>query len=535
MRRPLVFAAALAAALVLVGASAAAPLFVLTGRGWGHGIGMSQYGAYGYALHGSSYGQILSHYYRGTGLGTRTAVVRVLLASSRASVTIGSAAPFKAGTARIGAGTWKVTVALDGKLKLVKGTTTRKFSSPTTFRPGTAALALGGQHYRGSIVLRASNKRVWALNVLGLDPYVKGVVPQEMPPSWHLAALKAQAVAARTYALAAGGHCGWFGRGVMCRDTRDQVYGGRGAEEVSTNRAVDETARKVLLHGGAPASTFFFSTSGGKTAAKHHEWGGAPVPYLVSVADPYEGFSRHHRWGPDAFDDCSGSPKDCVYTGANMGRLLGVTGLRDMTVVRNASSRVAQVNLTRASGPASRSGSDVRFRLGLRSTWFSVGVLRLTPSRRVIEWGKGASLAVLARGVPNVTLQRRPYSGAWRNVRGVSGSLTLAIAPRITTWFRLSAPSATGSLARVAVRPKLRFAQAQSPGSLTGTMGPKLAGATVAVQRRRIDGTWRKVATATVNANGVWKATFNVTSGTYRAFSAPGNGYVPGTSPARVF
>ncbi|MGH2996014.1 MAG: SpoIID/LytB domain-containing protein [Gaiellaceae bacterium] len=535
MRRPFVLATAVAAALVLVGAAAAAPLFVLTGRGWGHGIGMSQYGAYGYALHGSSYGQILAHYYPGTGLGTRSKAVEVLLASSRSSVTIGSAANFKAGTAQIGAGTWKVTVALDGRLKLVKGAVTRKFSSPTTFKPGTAALALGGNHYRGSIVLRASNKLVWALNVLGLDPYVKGVVPQEMPPSWHLAALKAQAVAARTYALAAGGHCSWFTRSVMCPDTRDQVYGGKDAEEVSTNRAVDETARKVLLHGGAPASTFFFSTSGGKTAAKHHEWGGAPVPYLVSVADPHEAFSPHHRWGPDALDDCSGSARDCVYSAADMGRLLGVTGLRDMTVVRNASSRVAQVNLSRASGPASVDGSDVRFRLGLRSTWFFIGVLRLTPSAHVIEWGKGASLAALTRGVANVTLQRRPHAGAWGNLRGVSGSLTVAIAPRITTWFRLSSPSATGSLARVAVRPKLRFGQDQSPGSLTGTMGPKLAGATVAVQRRRVDGTWKKVGTATVNASGVWKATFNVTSGTYRAYSAPGNGYVPGTSPTRVF
>jgi hypothetical protein len=180
-------------------------------------------------------------------------------------------------------------------------------------------------------------------------------------------------------------------------------------------------------------------------------------------------------------------------------------------------------------------GSAVRFRLGLRSTWFSVGVLRLTPSARVLEWGKSASLAVLARGVANVTLQRRPYSGVWANVRGVSGSLTVAIAPRITTRFRLSSRSATGSLVRVAVRPKLRFAQEQSPGSLRGTMGPKLAGSTVAVQRRRTDGTWRKVATATVNANGVWKATFTVFAGTYRAYSAPGNGYVPGVSPTRVF
>jgi stage II sporulation protein D len=534
MRRTFVFAAAVVVALVLVGASAAAPLFVLSGRGWGHGIGMSQYGAFGFALNGSTYSEILAHYYRGTTLGTRSAQVRVLLAASRSSVTIGSAATFQAGTAQVGAGTWKVRVAPDGKLRLVKGAAARKVPSPTTFRPGAASLTLGGKHYRGSIVLRASNQLVWALNALGLDPYVKGVVPQEMPPSWHLQALKAQAIAARTYALAAGGHCSWFTQSVMCPDTRDQVYGGMDAEEVSTNRAVDETSRRVVLHGGALATTYFFSTSGGKTAAKDHEWGGAPVPYLVSVRDPHEAFSPHHRWGPDAFEDCSGSTRDCVYSAAQMGRLLSATGLRDLTIVRNASSRVARVNLSRASGPASVDGSELRARLGLRSTWFFIGVLRLTPSQRVVEWGRGASLDVLARGVANVTLQRRRHGDVWTNVRRVSGHRTIPVAPRITTWYRLSSPSGTGSLARVAVRPRLRFAPEQSPGSLAGTMRPKLEGATVGVQRL-VSGVWRKVATATVNANGVWKATFNVRAGTYRARCAPGNGYVPGTSPTRVF
>ena len=86
-----------------------------------------------------------------------------------------------------------------------------------------------------------------------------------MPSSWHAEALKAQAVAARSYALAAGGHCSWFGQSVMCRDTRDQVYGGQGGEAASSNAAVDATAGKVLASGGAVATTFFFSTSGGRT------------------------------------------------------------------------------------------------------------------------------------------------------------------------------------------------------------------------------------------------------------------------------
>lgn len=534
MRRPLVFAAVVAAALVLAGASAAAPLLILKGRGWGHAIGMSQYGAQGYALRGSTYAKILAHYYPGTQLGTRSATVRVLLASSRASLTIGSAAPFKAGAATLSAGTWTVTVAAGGKLKLVKGAVTRRAAGRTTFKPGAEPLALAGSRYRGKALLRASQRRVWALNVLGLDAYVKGVVPQEMPTTWHLHALRAQAAAARSYALAAGGHCSWFGLSVMCPDTWDQVYGGKDAETARSNRAVDDTPRKVLLHNGAPATTFFFSTSGGKTAAKHHEWGGSAIPYLVSVPDPHEAFSPHHFWGPDAFEDCSGSARDCVYTAGELSKLIGTGGLRDMTVVRNASSRVARVNLSRASGPASLTGAELRTKLGLRSTWFSIGVLRLTPSARAIEWGKSVSLGVLVRGVPNVTLQRKRHGGGWEEKRAVRGSLTLAVGPRITTWFRLSSPVAAGSTARIAVKPKLRFASEQNPGTLTGTMGPKLQGATVIVQRLE-GGVWRNKATATVNANGVWRATFNRTSGRYRAYSAPGNGYAPGTSPTRIF
>ncbi|MGH3015362.1 MAG: SpoIID/LytB domain-containing protein, partial [Gaiellaceae bacterium] len=347
MRRLLPAAIALVVALACATASQSAITFVFKGKGWGHGIGLSQYGTQGLAQNGRTYDQILGHFYQGTTLGTRSATIRVRLAAARSFVNLGSAATFKAGTANVGGGAaWRVTAPPGGGIRLTRSGTTRNFPSPTTFRPGSASLVLNGRSYRGTIVVRRSGSTVWALNVLGLDPYVKGVVPQEMPTSWHAEALKAQAVAARSYALAAGGHCSWFGTSVMCPDTSDQVYGGRSAEAASSNAAVDATAGRVVLSGGAVATTFFFSTSGGKTASIADEWGSAPQPYLVSVPDPFDTISPHHSWGPgDPQADCSGTAPDCVWSGAALKRKMGArvpAGLTDLVVTaRNGSSRVS--------------------------------------------------------------------------------------------------------------------------------------------------------------------------------------------------
>jgi stage II sporulation protein D len=536
MRRFLLLTAMTALALALAAEAAAAPLFVISGRGWGHGIGMSQYGAQGFALNGRTSAQILSHYYPGTTRATRSAQIRVLLASRRSALTIGSTAQFTAGTTTLGAGTWTATVAADGKIKLVKGTTTRKVASPTVFRAGSAPLRLGGDRYRGTITLRASAGLLWALNSLGLDAYVKGVVPQEMPPSWKHEALKAQAVAARSYALAAGGHCSWFGQSVMCPDTSDQVYGGMEAEEPSTNAAVDATAGKVVEHAGAVAVTFFHSTSGGKTAAVHHEWGGEPVPYLTSVDDPHDSISPYHRWGPRNRTGCPASEPDCVYTAAEMGRLIGARGVRDLTVERNASSRVAQVNVVRSSGPSALSGASMRLKLELRSTWFSIGVLRVTPERTRILWDQAVSVAALARGVSGAVLQRRPAGGEWRDVQAISGSETVTLRLRRSNTFRLASPVATGAAVTVNVAARINFAASQpaNGSALVGAVRPKLlAGNEVHVQKRRPDGSWRTVATPVVNPDGVFRARFSVTPGVYRAVIVPpkSTGLVRGISP----
>jgi stage II sporulation protein D len=537
MRRLLPVAIALVVALSCAAAAQPAVTFVFKGKGWGHGIGLSQYGTQGFALNGRTYDEILAHFYQGTTLGNRSATIRVRLASSRGFVNLGSPATFKAGTANVGGGAaWRVTAPPGGGIRLTRSGTTRNFPSPTTFRPGSASLVLNGRSYRGTIIVRRSGSTVWALNVLGLDPYVKGVVPQEMPTSWHAEALKAQAVAARSYALAAGGHCSWFGTSVMCPDTSDQVYGGRSAEAASSNAAVDATAGRVVLNGGAVATTFFFSTSGGKTASIADEWGSAPQPYLVSVPDPFDGISPHHSWGPgDPQTDCSGTAPDCVWTGAALKTKMGTrvpAGLTDLVVTaRNGSSRVSTVRANGAGAPKTFTGATARSVLGLRSTWFTIGVLRLAGAG-TIEWGKSRALPALVRNLSAVQLQRRPAGGTWLNVRAVQGAMTITAGPRVTTFYRLRNASAATAPVRVAVRPQLRFTANQPPGGLRGTMRPVRPGRTIQVQRRTSAGTWRTVDTAVVNGDGVWRAVFNVTPGVYRAYAgSPGGGLVPGASP----
>jgi stage II sporulation protein D len=521
-------------ALVLAATAQPATTFVFKGRGWGHGIGLGQYGAQGLALNGRTYSQILAHFYRGTSQVNRSATIRVLLVAGSGSLRLGSDATFNGGGGAFSEGTWVVSAGAAGRLKLVKGSVTRTVADNTTFTRGTAFLEVGGVKYRGSITVRRSGSSVWALNTLGLNDYVKGVVPREMPSSWHAEALKAQAVAARSYALAAGGHCSWFGTSVMCRDTRDQVYGGQGGEAASTNAAVNATSGKVIASGGVVATAFFFSTSGGKTAAKHHEWGPPAISYLSSVNDPFDNISPHHTWGPlDSEVDCPPSPgRDCVWTGSHMKSILGSrapNGLSDMTVTRNASSRVANVTATGASGTTSISGGTMRSVLGLRSTWFTIGVMRITGGG-TINKGQTKILPALARNLTGVRLQRRRLNETtWTNLREISGAVNISAHPSVTTLYRLTSASGSTVAVRVTVRPTVQFTGEYTSRSLSGFAGEELTGEVVQVQRQTPGGAWQTVGTGIVREDGAWTADLLVVPGVYRAYSAPGGG-AAGTS-----
>src|SRR5438093_828372 len=408
MRRTL-----LLVSVLLLGAASASPArvadatpagpatFVVTGHGWGHGVGFSQYGAYGYAQKGTGYAKIVLHYFPGTTLGAApVSRVRVLLTSGLKSLQLGSAQDFRVRDATgalhdVAAGTYTLTPAL--KLAVDGETKPRALPGPLVFQPGAAPLQL--KHpYRGAIQVDTPDGKLRAINLVGLEQYLYGVVPSEMPFSWHPEALKAQAVAARSYALATR-KTGAFD---LYPDTRSQVYLGIDHEKPSTNSAVDATAGQVVLYQGEVAKTYFFSTSGGRTASAEDVWG-EPVPYLVSVPDPYDSISPYHNWGPFAF------------TGAKLAKLLKIKGQQviDLQPELNASGRIKTLNVVGTKSTIPVDGATLRKSLGLRSTWFSVGVLSLTAPNAPVVYGSRVRLNGIARGLGQAMLQQQQQGTAW--------------------------------------------------------------------------------------------------------------------------
>ena len=503
------------------------PVFVINGRGWGHGVGMSQWGANGFARRGTTYDRILTHYYRGTSLGEApVAKVRVLLATGQRSLTISSKAAFRvrdaSGEARaLPAGKQVIGPGLKVQAKGVK----RKvaLTGPLVFLPGAEPLELG-KRYRGTIQVDVQGGRLRAINIVGLEQYLYGVVPAEVPDDWPAEVLKAQAVAARTYALATRKTAGDFD---LYSDVRSQVYRGIDEEEVSTNQAVDETAGEVLQYRGRIIITYFFSTSGGRTASIADAWpGSTPVPYLVSVEDPYDSLSPHHTWGP------------VVVPAARLDRVLKTPGrLTDVRTQVNPSARVTMVTGIGSLGQAGLRGSDVRRELGLRSTWFRVGVLQLPLLTRPLTYGTAGRLTGIARGVGRPVLEQR-VGASWRTVATVqpqaSGAFSVVVRPTVTAQYRLNAGSARTAVTRVGVAPKIVLNPVTDPMELRGTVRPALSGAAVEIQRAN-GGTWQTVGRATVDPQGDFAATMHVPVGSYRArIPAPGRGLAAGTSATLV-
>jgi stage II sporulation protein D len=519
-------AAALLAALGLSAPAAtpattpAGPSFFVSGHGWGHGVGMAQYGAYGYALHGWTYDQIVVHYYPGTDLGDAPVKrVRVLLAGAAKSVTISSRSPF---TVRDGSGkTHKLPAGkqqLGPGLKLKLPSSTKALPAPLVFAPGTSALALGSRSYRGSFRV-TGGKAVRVVNTVGLEPYLWGVVPSEMPDRWPAEALQAQAVVARTYALS---HLEKGGDFDLYADTRSQVYGGIAAESAPARDAVNATAGRVVLYGGDLAQTFFFSSSGGKTANVQDVWGSKPVPYLVSVPDPYDTLSPYHNWGP------------IRYSGKFLGKRLHARGkLVDVRATSGSSGRVRTVTVVGSKGTRTITGEAARRALGLRSTWFTIGTLSLDTPGKPLTYGSTMTLTGYSRGIPRVTLDSRAYGGAWKplaTLRSRGGRVSATLSPKVTTDYRISSGYFRSGVVRVAVAPSVRLSPGADRTSVSGLVKPLLPNATVQVQRQA-GKAWKTVAQTNVTAYGAFSASLDLVPGTYRARVIAGKGYAVGLSP----
>ncbi|GAA3548447.1 SpoIID/LytB domain-containing protein [Nocardioides daeguensis] len=361
-----------------VPAASAAPAgpetVTLTGSGWGHGKGLSQWGARGAADQGLAAAQILDFYYPGTQPGLAGGSVKVLITADtssnvvvqhRSRLKVRSLATGRAWKlGKRGAKRWKLTAhGADTKLsvKTRRWRKVRIIPGQAEFqgKGGTIRVYVpgGAVDYRGKIrsVVPANGQGRDTVNVVSVEKYLRGVVPSEMPATWHPQAVQAQVVAARTYAVFERDN---NDRGVfdVWDTTQSQVYRGVAAEEPESNAAIAATAGQVRTYGGLPAFTQFSSSNGGWTAP-------GSFPYQVAKADPYEALTTNPNktWQVVLTDD------------AIEAQFPGIGDFLTFDIVKDPQQggRVTSVKINGAAGSTSLSGDAFRVRFGLRSTMFA--------------------------------------------------------------------------------------------------------------------------------------------------------------------
>jgi stage II sporulation protein D len=211
---------------------------------------------------------------------------------------------------------------------------------------------------------------VQTVNAIGLDDYVRGVISAEMPSSWPSQALEAQAVAARTYAIASN----VFGNGYqLYPDTRSQMYKGVAAEGPATDAAIATTRGQIVTYGGAPATTYFFSSSGGYTEDIQNVWlGVTPEAWLIGVPDPYDGAggNPYHRW---SFRMTVAAAK------ARLGRLVRGQLVGIKVTQWGVSPRVVDAQVVGTKGRSSVTGPQLQSTFGLYSTYMSFTTISARP------------------------------------------------------------------------------------------------------------------------------------------------------------
>jgi SpoIID/LytB domain protein len=374
--------------------------FLFKGHGNGHGLGMSQWGARGRASDGQDYKKILSTYYTGTRIDTRdtSGMVRVALTDdpldlarpwphlfgpmafvagpltvdglAQLQVPVGSSLGFDANSA--GQPTAFVVPASgpNGTPVVITQTLTIRSTNPAGLRTNIMQI-MGGdfrsgaeqRRYAGVLqIIPKGGATILPVNVLPVEEYLKGVVPAEMPPYWGVEALKAQAIAARTFAIHKLGQGGDFD---LRASESDQAYSGLTDQRAESNAAVDGTRSQVLTYQGQLITAFYMASDGGHTESSEYRfvtWNhGAQLRshlgYLTGISDP---FDRAPSWQVGPFS-ASGAATILRDNGDDVGdRLLGIDVLQ-----KDASGRLVGVRLRGSSKSVEVSGPTLRFLFGL--------------------------------------------------------------------------------------------------------------------------------------------------------------------------
>lgn len=371
----------------------------ISGRGWGHGVGMAQWGARGMADKGKKYNEILSFYYQNSKIGKITPenpAIKVNLANNLSSVNVtaalisGTTGGFSikdlAQNKTVASGkpgeTWTVKrVYSSGNyyFEIFLGSTSKgKFTGPIRFAPASNVVlkpSSPGSEYRGWLTFYTQPSlvsKMMVVNTLALEYYLRGIA--EMPYSWHMEALKAQAIAARTYAyrkILDPKHSLYN----LYNSTSDQVYSGYSKEKLSSRitAPVDATKSQIATYNSSPIEAFYHSESGGHTVDSEHSWGGYR-PYLRGVNDseyssifssnPYS----RYQWS------FTYTVQEWAEKFQNAG--IGVPGrIKEIQVVSYTicggyRRNVTKVRITGSLGYIELDGNTMRDKLGLYSRWF---------------------------------------------------------------------------------------------------------------------------------------------------------------------
>lgn len=386
-------------------ATAMPSTLAVDGHGYGHGRGMGQYGAFGYATGRSggpwSYTTILEHFYGGTTAGhiNDNPLMAVLLKARYGKpMTVYRETGLQIAGVAGNPQAARITVRSDGKLDVQTGTSCVSFPNPPSALlaspvrvdvapdTGTKVLRLcnadgSAVAYQGALVAFnkiARNLGQEIVNLVVMDDYMKGVVPRESPASWGDAedgrgmdALRAQAVAARSYAAAGDTrwgdlHSAFGARATTCDDQFCQVYGGLAditptggvtyRTDPRTDQAVDDTAGEVRMKGSAIARTEFSSSTGGWTA-------GGTFPAVADTGDAVSS-NPNHAWSTSV-------DRSKIESAYGLGTLTGIEVL-DRNDLGAMGGRVVMIRLTGTAKTVDVSGNALRSKLGLKSDWFDI-------------------------------------------------------------------------------------------------------------------------------------------------------------------
>lgn len=416
-----VMGVALTISLLAVSPASAGRTVTITGGGWGHGIGMSQYGAYGRAKAGKSAPEILEHYYSGAQVSKADmpSNLRVGLLEYRSSISASSKAfregggdvvfkvkGSKGSIARGGAAVnWRVEPSSTGGLRLYKnGAQVRKDGNGVFGDPARPLVAI---YQRFDSALRIAEKSLdypygqmefgtfstdrcspgYCLRLvvsLPMQKYLYGL--GEVPFSWPAAALRTQVIAARTYAYDKTLRTGQHRYPCDCAvydSTLDQVYSGDGKREPSGvywddwTSAVDATRDQVILYNGSPIQALYSSSSGGYTEHNENVWGGTPLPYLRGVRDAADDnpANPNHSWKVEMTYSQFESKLNAAYGTGNLQRFalvkpFGVSGR--VTIVKPDNTGGARI--VGSTKTARVSGWSMRSALALKDSLFRVTI-----------------------------------------------------------------------------------------------------------------------------------------------------------------